>query len=37
MCEEYGSRRHTSTCNQAKECIGKKGGEIEDKTRDQTP
>ena len=36
MCEEYGSRRGSSTCNQAKECIGKKGCETEDKTCYQT-
>ncbi len=37
MCEEFGSRRSTSSCNQAKECIGKKGFETEDKTCNQTP
>ena len=37
MCEEHGSRRYTSTCNQAKECIGKKGSQTEDKTFDWSP
>ena len=32
MREEYGSRRRTSTCNQAKKFFGKKGCETEDKT-----
>ena len=37
MREEYGSRRRTSTCNQAKKFFGKKGCETEDKTGCQTP
>ena len=37
MREEYDSRRRTSTCNKAKECIGKEGDKNEDKTCNQAP
>ena len=37
MCEEFGIGRRTSSCYQAKECVGKKSEKTPNKACDQTP